>query len=281
MLPIETLGIADAAMLVVINSLVFLIVLGGKLIPYLLAVSAFTFLYVFMPNTRVRVRSAFVGALVAAFLWKAMGWAFASFIAGSAKYTAIYSVFATLILFMIFLYLGWLVLLIGSSIAFYDQNPEYLRIRRDRFRMSNRLSERLALHIAFRSADSYQRGGKGWTAGALAQGLNVPTLAVERILTELERRTLLARTADEPPCYLPARPPNRILVTEVLSATRERDEHNQIAAEALPPEVNVDRAIDLIERAMDDALDALPLAVHGNFMDAMTRLHTAKGGSGE
>ena len=66
----------------------FFIVLGGKLIPYLLAASAFTVLYLFMPNTRVNIRSAFVGALVAALLWKGMGWVFASFIAGSAKYTA-------------------------------------------------------------------------------------------------------------------------------------------------------------------------------------------------
>jgi PTH1 family peptidyl-tRNA hydrolase len=33
----------------------------------------------------------------------------------------------------------------------------------------------------------------------------------------------------------------------------------------------------LILRAIDNAIDALPLAVQGNMMDAMTRLHTAKG----
>lgn len=236
-----------------------LVILGGKLIPYFLAVGAFTMLYLFMPNTRVNVRSAFVGALVAAFLWKGMGWLFAEFVAGSAKYAAIYSVFSTLILFMIFLYFGWMVLLIGSSIAFYDQNPEYLRIRRDQFRMSNRLSERLALHIVYRIADRYQHGGPPWTAGRLAQELNVPTLAVERILAELESSGFMARNAQEPAAYLPARPIDQISVVDVLHVTRHRGERDQISTDVLPNEPSVDQTVEMIDRAIAQSVQGVTL----------------------
>ena len=46
--------------------------------------------------------------------------------ASSSKYAAIYSGFAILVLFMIWLYVSWLVLLFGASVAFYVQHPEYL-----------------------------------------------------------------------------------------------------------------------------------------------------------
>ena len=54
--------------------------LAGRLVPYLLIVAAFTFIYAFMPNTKVRLGSALVGGLVAGVLWNAAGWAFASFV---------------------------------------------------------------------------------------------------------------------------------------------------------------------------------------------------------
>ena len=49
---------------------------------------------------------------------------FAVFVATSTRYSAIYSSFAILILFMIWLYVSWLTLLVGASVAFYRQHPE-------------------------------------------------------------------------------------------------------------------------------------------------------------
>ena len=93
---------------------------AGTLLPYLLVVGAFTFIYLFMPNTRVRVSAALVGAAVAGLMWDTAGWAFASFVVNATKYTAIYSAFAALVIFMIWLYVSWLILLIGANIAFFS-----------------------------------------------------------------------------------------------------------------------------------------------------------------
>ncbi len=95
-----------------------LIEIAGGLTPFLLVGGAFTFIYIFMPNTRVRLRSALLGGFVAGILWVTAGWGFATFVANSGNYAAIYSAFATLILFLIWLYLNWLILLVGSSICF-------------------------------------------------------------------------------------------------------------------------------------------------------------------
>jgi len=59
-------------------------------------------------------------------LWQTAGWAFAAFVVSSTHYAAIYSSFAILVLFLIWLYVSWLVLLVGAALAFYLQHPEYL-----------------------------------------------------------------------------------------------------------------------------------------------------------
>src|SRR5688572_9211929 len=75
-----------------------------RLVPYLTLWGAFTFVYMFIPNTRVRLRSALVGGLVAAILWQTVGWGFAVFVASSTRYYVIYSSFAILLLFLLWLH---------------------------------------------------------------------------------------------------------------------------------------------------------------------------------
>ena len=117
----------------------------------------------------------------------------------SARYTAVYSAFATLILFMIWLYLSWLILLVGASIAFYHQHPEYLTVRRGALRMSNRLREKLALLAVFHIGRSYYQDLPPWTAAGLAHSLHVPAEAAESVLGALERAAVVRRTGDDPP----------------------------------------------------------------------------------
>ena len=74
-----------------------------RLLPYVTLWGAFTLSYLFIPNTRVRLRSALVGGLVAALLWQTIGWGFATFVASSTRYYAIYSSFAILLLFLLWL----------------------------------------------------------------------------------------------------------------------------------------------------------------------------------
>ncbi|MBT6913771.1 MAG: YihY/virulence factor BrkB family protein, partial [Rhodospirillaceae bacterium] len=124
-----------------------LINFAGKLIPFLMISAAFSFMYAFIPNTNVEPRAAISGGLAAGLMWNLLGWIFASFVVGSAKYTAIYSTFATLMFFMIWLYVGWLILLIGANIAFYVQHPAYLRGQGGRQRLSHRAREKLALTL--------------------------------------------------------------------------------------------------------------------------------------
>ena len=96
-----------------------LVLLFGKLMAYALVIGAFTFFYIFVPNAHVRFRPAFVAGIAGGVLWQSAGWAFALFVASSTRYAAIYSSFAILVLFLIWLYVSWLILLFGADISFY------------------------------------------------------------------------------------------------------------------------------------------------------------------
>ncbi len=191
----------------------------GRLIPYLLVTVAFTVIYVFVPNTRVRLSSALAGGVVSALLWVTTGWVFTAFIAGSAKYTAIYSAFAGLVLFMIWLYLGWLILLTGASVAFYHQNPQYLRRHRGIVRLSNHDRERLALLIAAEVAQRFHRGAAPAGEAELSSLLRAPREAVQLVAGALAAQGLIRETAS-PRGYVPCRSLDQIPLTEVVGAVR-------------------------------------------------------------
>ncbi len=220
----------------------------GRLVPFLMISLAFAFIYVFVPNTRVRLKSAMIGALAAGFLWQTVGWVFGHFMVSSTRYTAIYSGLAILVLFMIWIYIAWLILLVGASIAFYHQHPEYLTIRSRDLRLSNRLRERLSLVVAGQVARAYETGAPAWTNDALATALGVPKNNIQRMLAALQEQGFITETADDPPRYVPAHPPASISLKEVLDAVRCFEEHDSGCRGTAP-----DPVIDDIEHEVDTA----------------------------
>lgn len=219
----------------------------GRLVPYMLIVTAFTVIYVFVPNTRVRLGSALVGGLVAGVLWQSTGWAFAAFIVNSAKYTAIYSAFASLILFMIWLYLGWLILLIGASIAFYHQHPRQLRRSREIIRLSNREREALALQIAVLVGRAFHTGQPPITLTHLAQELAATEEAIGIITRALRKNGVLSES-HAPPGLIPARSLEKIALRDLLDAVRGESIATERSAMSAEP------AVAKVTREMENAI---------------------------
>jgi membrane protein len=164
----------------------------SKLTPYVLVTGVFTFVYMYMPNTRVRFRSALVGGIAGGSFWATISVIFATFIVYSTRTQLIYSGFAVAITTLIWLYLNWLILLIGAQLAFYHQNPAFLRIGRREPRLSNAMRERLALNTML---------------------LVIAGLESDGLLTSTEQEDLL-----------PGREMSRILLSDVIAVVRDRGE---------------------------------------------------------
>lgn len=236
-----------------------LVVLVGQLLPFLFVIIAFTFIYIFVPNTSVNWRSALVGGVVGGILWQTIGLVFANFAAGTTRYDAIYSGFAIVILFMLWLYLSWLVLLFGAEVAYYHQHPQQIRMRGGRFRPSCRLREQAALTVMYLVADSHVHGEAPWTLDTLVQRLNLPGDALEDLIEGLVKKGLLVDAGTDTSLLVPARDPERITVQDVLQAIRslEEEEYRAEGATLDIPEVEV--ALDRAEQGVRVALDGMDL----------------------
>jgi membrane protein len=200
-----------------------LIVATGKLTPYLLVTGVFTFMYVYMPNTRVRFRSALVGGIAGGTIWATLSVIFATFVVFSARTQLIYSGFAVAIITLIWLYLNWLVLLTGAQLAFYHQNPAFLRIGRREPRLSNAMRERLALNIMMLVGKAFRRGEQSTvTIETLAKKLKIPSITLTPVIAALEAEGLLTSTEKED--LLPGREMSRIRLADVISVVRDHGE---------------------------------------------------------
>ena len=203
---IETLGIAYTY--------------AGKSLPYIFVCAAFTIIYIFIPNIKVKLASALVGGVLAGALWQTTGWLLASFVVTSTRYTAIYSGFAILVLFIIWLYLSWLILLVGAKVAFYHQHPAFLTVRREDLLLSNRTREKLTLLIMHHIGYNYYHNREPWGLDALVNRFAMPLEPVQGIITTLERKGFILETGDDNPGYLPARDLGTITLRELFDAVR-------------------------------------------------------------
>ncbi len=231
-----------------------------RLMPYAITVGIFTFLYKFMPNTRVKLKSALVGGLAGGFLWATTAMVFASFIATSTNRQAIYAGFAVAISGLIWLYLNWLILLIGAQIAFYFQNPAYLRIGRREPRLSNEMRERVALNIMFLVGREFRNPVLGVNLRSLSRTLRIPSITIAPIAAGLESCGLI--TTNESENVLPGREMARIKLSEILAVVREhgetgshRDPKWDDTIEALGKRLDEAVASTLSEQTLADLLD--------------------------
>ena len=199
-----------------------IIVATSKLTPYLLITSVFTFLYMYMPNTRVQFRSALIGGLAAGFSWASVSVIFATFIVFSTRTQLIYSGFAVAITTLIWLYMNWLILLIGAQLAFYHQNPAYLRIGRREPHLSNSMRERLALNVMYLIGAAFRKGDNVETVTTLAHRMKMPSVTLTPIIDALETEHFLTTTESE--VLVPGREISRIKLKDLLAVVREHGE---------------------------------------------------------
>jgi membrane protein len=93
-----------------------------KAVPGMIITLTFYVIYIFFPNTKVRTFPALLGSILAALLWFGVQEIYISLQIGVAQYNAIYGSFATLPLFLVWIYLGWMFILTGAQVAFACQN---------------------------------------------------------------------------------------------------------------------------------------------------------------
>lgn len=230
------------------------------IVPYILFVSAFTILYMFMPNTRVRAVPALIAGILTGVVWKFLGWIFGLFIAGSANYAAIYSVFAALVLFIIWLYIGWMIVLINACVAYYLQNPSNQPMSRKFRRLSTRLREKLALQICAEvGAAFYKHEDVGPDVSDLSARLMLPALVIENVTEDLMQAGVITMAYVPSPHFVPQIPFDITSVAAVLKLLRATEESGFMRVSRLKAAAIVENVMNRAEAAEHDALGQITL----------------------
>ncbi|MDA0739795.1 MAG: YihY family inner membrane protein [Nitrospirae bacterium] len=207
-LKIEPLGVA--------------VVWATTLMPFLLICVGFSFLYKFVPHTDVQISSALMGGVTAGILWQIAGMLFATFVAGANKYSAIYSSFAILILFLMWVYVGWLIVLIGAQVGYYHQHPAAYLTRLRWKQNTAAFREHLALTMLVQMTRRYLAQEPPYREAELATKLGVPLSAQEEIVEDFIDHGLVYRTVD-PKGLMLGKPPEQVTVLEILQLVSHRE----------------------------------------------------------
>jgi membrane protein len=226
----------------------YIVVWTAQLVPFLLLTGVFTFLYKFIPNTTVPFSSALIGGVSAAILWGGAGKIFAAFVVGSAKYSAVYSGFAILILFLLWLYASWLVILVGAQVTFFHQYPSAYQALLFWTQGSHRFRERVALSLLVTLTRRYLKGEGPLRESDLAGELNLPDSLVDEQIEQLVAEGILGRIA-EPEGVSLVKPPELISVKEILDAVRGR------GSSAMRVPYDPDGPVDDVLRRYDGAVE--------------------------
>ena len=166
--------------------------------PYVLMSALFIALYVFMPNTHVKVKNAILPGVLAGI---AMQWLQFFYIHSQiwvTGYNAIYGSFAALPLFMLWVQISWTICLFGAELTYTSQNLEYFDYDTQTSDISHRYQIMLSSLIMGQVCRRFADGGRSFTAEELRQRTSIPIRIVNDLVYQLmEARLLVEITSDE------------------------------------------------------------------------------------
>jgi membrane protein len=201
------------------------VVLLLRLAPLVMLWIMFAFIYIFMPNTKVTVRSGAFAGLIAAVLFQFFQVLYINSQIWIARYNAIYGSFAALPLFLIWLQMSWLIVLLGAEFSFAQQNVETYGFERAYQGMSYSFKKLLSLRIVHALVRNFSRARAPWTEVEISQALEIPVRLVRELVRELREAGVVSPVLlddERTVAYQPARSADGITVQFVIDALEQR-----------------------------------------------------------
>jgi membrane protein len=213
-----------------VSSIIFLIL---QFIPYCIIWILFSFIYIFVPNLKVKFTSGLLAGIVAGTFYEVSQWTYITFQVGVASYNAIYGGFAALPLFLVWLQVSWLIVLFGAEISFSHQNVDMYEFEPDCRRVSLSLKNLLALQVTHFLVKNFSKGKTPFTASSIAYALEIPIRLVRQILFELVEGSVVSEVKTQEykeTAFQPARDGETLTIKYVIDALEHRGVNNIPAA---------------------------------------------------
>jgi membrane protein len=168
------------------------ITLALSITPYILIWLLLTFVYVFLPNTRVRLVSGMAGGVIAGTVFVLVQWFYIRFQVGVASYNAIYGSLAAVPLFLVWMFISWIIVLVGIEIVYAHQNQEHYVYEHVVGRVSPSFRLLMSLQVMHRLVANFRDGGHPLRVSRISGDLEIPRMLVVEILDTLVAAELAA-----------------------------------------------------------------------------------------
>lgn len=200
--------------------------LFSKIVPHATLWIAFTVMYILMPNTRVRFVPALIAGIICGSVWEGAFRMYTDFNIGLTKYNTIYGTFAVLPIFFIWLYISWLIVLIGAQLSYAIQNVRSYQQEIQFYNVGYARKEEMALSIMLKVSSLFHKGLVHMGVEELSDALDVPVRLIREITQKLCDRGLLQEIFGDEITFQPSMNIERISVLDVCHALRHEDDGN-------------------------------------------------------
>ena len=168
------------------------------LTPYVLMSLLFIALYIFMPNTKVKLSSVIVPGILAGIAMQGLQFVYIHSQIFLSSYNAIYGSFAALPLFMLWMQISWTICLFGAELCYTNQNLDYYDYDANAGEISHRYRLMLCALLMSRICKRFAEGRKPYSVLELRKETNIPIRFVNDLLYELiDANLLIEVTSDE------------------------------------------------------------------------------------
>jgi membrane protein len=179
-----------------------------KALPWIASITVISLLYIFIPNTKVKLQSALVAGIIAGLCWQFNQIIFIKFQIGVSRYNAIYGTFATVPILLLWMQAGWLIVLTGAILSNACQN----RSTTQNFSIGNMAygeREKLLILILTHVCQKYDKGKGESSVDQLSSELMIPEEMIRGACDILIEMNYLVgmEIEDGMPAFMPAKPP--------------------------------------------------------------------------
>ena len=196
--------------------------LGSKIVSMVVVWAMFALIYLVLPNTKVRLRSALLAGIMAGSCFYAFQAIYIYLLKWMTSYSAIYGSFAALPLFLLWMQNSWSILLIGCELSFAIQNEKRFDEERMLPNVSPDDNRKLMIAITAFVARAFKRGEGAVPMVAIREGLALPTRIASKLVQQLVAAEVLNEVrrdeVEYDVAYAPARDINTLRICDVLAA---------------------------------------------------------------